>query len=73
MAIAQELTHPTTGIHATFPVPAGGIKYHSVQENLDFYGDDVMLLIGGGLYEAKDDQELKARAEEFVKRCEKKL
>ncbi len=54
-------------------MPAGGIKYHSVQENVEFYGDEVMLLIGGGLYEAKDDLELKARAEEFVMRCEKRL
>jgi ribulose-bisphosphate carboxylase large chain len=66
--IAKELTRPTTkDLPATLPMPAGGIKYHQVAEVLEFYGRDVILLIGGGLYEAGDDAALKARAEEFVK------
>ncbi len=69
--IATELTQPSIkNVAPSFPVPAGGIKYHRVQESLEFYGKDVMLLIGGGLYEAGDEKELRARAEEFVKRCE---
>jgi ribulose-bisphosphate carboxylase large chain len=31
------------------PVPAGGMTLARVPEMLDFYGPDVMLLIGGSL------------------------
>jgi ribulose-bisphosphate carboxylase large chain len=36
------------------PVPAGGMTTRRVGEMLDFYGADVMLLIGGALLEARD-------------------
>jgi ribulose-bisphosphate carboxylase large chain len=66
--IAGELTKPKTpGLVPTFPMPAGGIKYHQVADVLGFYGREVVLLIGGGLYEAGDDSALRARAEEFVR------
>jgi ribulose-bisphosphate carboxylase large chain len=66
--IARELTQPSTpGLAPTFPAPAGGIKYHQVAGVLEFYGREVILLIGGGLYEAGDDTALRARAEEFVR------
>ena len=48
-------------------MPAGGIKYSQVADVLAFYGREVILLIGGGLYEAGDDTALRARAEEFVR------
>jgi len=51
----------------TFPMPAGGIKYQNVADVLAFYGTEVILLIGGGLYEAGDDSALYARAHEFVR------
>jgi ribulose-bisphosphate carboxylase large chain len=51
----------------TFPMPAGGIKYQNVADVLTFYGTEVILLIGGGLYEAGDDSALYARALEFVR------
>jgi ribulose-bisphosphate carboxylase large chain len=35
------------------PVPAGGMTTARVSEMLDFYGADVMLLIGGALLEAR--------------------
>jgi ribulose-bisphosphate carboxylase large chain len=35
------------------PVPAGGMTSARVSEMLDFYGADVMLLIGGALLEAR--------------------
>ena len=51
--IAGELARPgTPGLAPTFPMPAGGIKYKQVADILEFYGRDVVLLIGGGLYEA---------------------
>jgi ribulose-bisphosphate carboxylase large chain len=66
--IAGQLTKPqTAGLAPTFPMPAGGIKYQQVADVLKFYGRDVILLIGGGLYEAGDDSALRARAAEFVR------
>jgi len=35
------------------PVPAGGMTRDRVTEMLDFYGADIMLLIGGGLLQAR--------------------
>jgi ribulose-bisphosphate carboxylase large chain len=66
--LADALTLPKEpGLISTLPMPAGGIKYHSVRENLEFYRTEVILLIGGGLYEAGDDLALRARADEFVR------
>jgi ribulose-bisphosphate carboxylase large chain len=66
--LARNLTHPTLpNMIPTLPMPAGGIKYHQVSDVLSFYGREVILLIGGGLYEAGDDAALRARAEEFVR------
>ncbi len=39
---------------AAIPIPAGGMSVARVPEMLDFYGNDVMLLIGGGLLAAGD-------------------
>ncbi len=38
----------------TLPVPAGGMSADRVDEMLEFYGADVMLLIGGALLAAKE-------------------
>jgi ribulose-bisphosphate carboxylase large chain len=66
--LADALTQPDEpGILPTLPMPAGGIKYQNVAEVLAFYGTEVILLIGGGLYEAGDDCALYARAVEFVR------
>lgn len=66
--IAHALTKPSIpDLTPTLPMPAGGIKYQQVADVLSFYGREVVLLIGGGLYEAGDDHALRARAEEFVR------
>jgi ribulose-bisphosphate carboxylase large chain len=66
--LAGALTHPDEpGLIPTLPMPAGGIKYQNVADVLAFYGTEVILLIGGGLYEAGDDPALFARAVEFVR------
>jgi ribulose-bisphosphate carboxylase large chain len=66
--IASALTKPRIpDLLATLPMPAGGIKYSQVADVLSFYGREVILLIGGGLYEAGDDKALRARTEEFVR------
>jgi len=66
--LADALTQPADpGLISTLPVPAGGIKYQNVADVFAFYGTDVILLMGGGLYEAGDDSALYARAVEFVR------
>ncbi len=66
--IARAMTQPSIpGLTPTLPMPAGGIKYSQVADVLSFYGREVILLIGGGLYEAGDDQALRTRAGEFVR------
>jgi ribulose-bisphosphate carboxylase large chain len=65
--LADALVTPDEpGLLSTLPMPAGGIKYQNVAEVLAFYGTEVILLIGGGLYEAGDDAALYKRAIEFV-------
>jgi len=44
------------------PVPAGGMTRDRVGEMLDFYGSDVVLLIGGGLLAARDELTQEAAA-----------
>jgi ribulose-bisphosphate carboxylase large chain len=39
---------------AAVPVPAGGMTLERVPQMLDFYGPEVMLLIGGALLEARE-------------------
>jgi ribulose-bisphosphate carboxylase large chain len=52
------------GMRACVPVPAGGMTRERVPEMLDFYGADVMLLIGGALLEA--GEQLVRATSEFV-------
>jgi ribulose-bisphosphate carboxylase large chain len=42
------------GLRPCVPVPAGGMTPKRVPEMLDFYGADIMLLIGGGLLETRE-------------------
>jgi ribulose-bisphosphate carboxylase large chain len=52
------------GIRPTLPVAAGGMTLERVPEMLDFYGTDIMLLIGGGLLVERD--RLTAATRDFV-------
>ena len=52
--IAREALGNLNGLKAALPVPAGGMTTDRVREMLDFYGADIMLLIGGGLLSARD-------------------
>ncbi|HUB66433.1 MAG TPA: RuBisCO large subunit C-terminal-like domain-containing protein [Candidatus Methylacidiphilales bacterium] len=66
--LARALTSPgIPGLIPSLPMPAGGIKYQQVADVLSFYGREVILLIGGGLYLAGDDAALRARVQEFVR------
>lgn len=53
---------PRGAIRPMLPVPAGGMTLERIDEMLAFYGDDVMLLIGGGLLEAGEALPQRSRA-----------
>ena len=53
-AIARAALEERDGLRPCVPVPAGGMTTDRVREMLDFYGADVMLLIGGALLEARE-------------------
>jgi ribulose-bisphosphate carboxylase large chain len=53
-ALARAALGPDRGLHATVPVPAGGMTTERVPEMLAFYGADVMLLVGGALLAARE-------------------
>jgi ribulose-bisphosphate carboxylase large chain len=53
-ALAGAALQPWHDLRACVPVPAGGMTTERVPEMLDFYGPDVMLLIGGGLLAARE-------------------
>jgi ribulose-bisphosphate carboxylase large chain len=53
-ALAQAALADWHGFGSAVPVPAGGMTLERVPEMLDFYGRDIMLLIGGALLKARD-------------------
>jgi len=61
-ALAETLRAPHPRARPSFPVPAGGIKVERVEEILAFYGSDIILLIGGSLYEVGDRLVERSRA-----------
>jgi ribulose-bisphosphate carboxylase large chain len=52
--IAHAALAPWEGLRPSVPVPAGGMTLERVPEMLEFYGPDVMLLIGGDLLAARE-------------------
>jgi ribulose-bisphosphate carboxylase large chain len=53
-ALAAAALDARHGVRPCAPVPAGGMSTDRVCEMLDFYGVDVMLLIGGALLAARE-------------------
>jgi len=53
-ALAHAALDRRAGLRPAVPMPAGGMTTDRVREMLDFYGADVMLLIGGALLEARE-------------------
>jgi ribulose-bisphosphate carboxylase large chain len=53
-ALARAALDHREGLRPAVPVPAGGMTTGRVAEMLDFYGADVMLLIGGALLEVRE-------------------
>ena len=69
-AIAQRAREPLGRVRAILPVPAGGMRTERVDEMIEEFGTDVMLLIGGHLLAgatAPGDSVL-SRAAAFVER-----
>lgn len=58
-AIARGTGEPMGALRRLFPVPAGGMGLERVGEMVEFYGRDVILLIGGDLH----------RSDDLVRRC----
>lgn len=50
--LAETALREWHGLRSCVPVPAGGMTQERVGQMLDFYGVDIMLLIGGALLEA---------------------
>ena len=65
VAIAQAARAPWDGIAPALPVPAGGMTLERVEEMRGDYGNDTMLLMGGGLLSARD--RLLERSRAFVR------
>jgi ribulose-bisphosphate carboxylase large chain len=64
LAIAHTARTPWESLKPVLPVPAGGMTVERVDEMVEGYGPDTMLLIGGGLLSAKE--RLLERSREFV-------
>jgi ribulose-bisphosphate carboxylase large chain len=64
MEIAAAARAPWGNVKPALPVPAGGMTVERVDEMIEGYGRDVMLLIGGGLLSARDG--LLERSRDFV-------
>jgi len=64
LAIADAARAPWHGLRPVLPVPAGGMSVERVAEMRATYGEDCMLLVGGGLLSARD--RLLERSREFV-------
>jgi ribulose-bisphosphate carboxylase large chain len=62
--IAKTARQPWTGVRPALPVPGGGMSVERARELVAFYGDDIMLLIGGSLLGAPE--RVRERAESFV-------
>jgi ribulose-bisphosphate carboxylase large chain len=60
-SIARSLTGRLHHIRSSFPTPAGGMDIENIPEVMKFYGNDIILLIGGSLYSRSDDLEDNAR------------
>lgn len=64
--LAHNALQPWGSIKPAMPVPAGGMNLERVPEMLSFYGQEVMLLIGGALLMAQD--RLLQASRDFVQR-----
>lgn len=52
-SISNSCKKSINNIKTIFPSPAGGMTLEKAEGIIDFYGEDVMLLIGGGLFKGE--------------------
>jgi ribulose-bisphosphate carboxylase large chain len=62
LAIAAAAREPWGDMRPALPVPAGGMTVERVSEMIATYGNDTMLLIGGGLLSAREHLLERSRA-----------
>lgn len=67
-SIKEGIQVPMEHIKPIFPAPSGGMSLDRVQEMIDFYGQEIVLMIGGDLHRHGND--LAATAERFRKLAE---
>jgi ribulose-bisphosphate carboxylase large chain len=65
-AIADGCARPFAGLPASLPAPGGGMSPDRVPELVDFYGRDVVLLIGGELHRTGDPRAASERFRALV-------
>lgn len=53
--IARACTENSEDILPIFPTPGGGITMENISEMVQLYGDDVIYLVGGGLFRHSND------------------
>jgi ribulose-bisphosphate carboxylase large chain len=61
-ALAETARGDWHALKPALPVPAGGMTTDRVAEMLEFYGPDIMLLIGGALLSARERLTQETRA-----------
>jgi ribulose-bisphosphate carboxylase large chain len=61
-SIADASHRPVAGFRPIFPTPGGGMTMSRIGEIVEFYGNDVALLIGGDLHRGRS---LRSSAEAF--------
>ena len=52
---------PMSGLKPMFPAPGGGLNFSNISDSMGFYGNDVIFLIGGGLFRHSRDITLSVR------------
>ena len=55
ITLAEGAGTPMGGIRPVFPVPAGGMSVAQVQELANAYGNQLIILVGGGLFRSGPD------------------
>jgi ribulose-bisphosphate carboxylase large chain len=70
LAIAAAAREPWAQVKPMLPVPAGGMTLERVPEMIAGYGNDAMLLIGGGLLTA--GEQLLQKSRDFVRKVQER-
>jgi ribulose-bisphosphate carboxylase large chain len=64
--VANALIGPLGDLEPAFPSPGGGMTLDRVEEIVEFYGNDVALLIGGDLHRGDSLVETASRFREAI-------